>query len=1123
MDPRTTQGEGEDSLAEHAGFLRTLARGLLFDRSAADDVAQKALLVALKRAPRGGAGAEASSGFSLKAWLVGVVKNLARERGREEQRRAQREQAAARPEALPSAAETAARLELMQRVVAAVRGLDEPYRTTVLLRFFDGLKPGAIAKRLGMPVETVRTRLKRALEQLRLELDARHGGDRAAWGLLLLPTALPGGGVLGVVGGSATLHALLIGGVEALAMSTKLKIGIGVAAATITAAVLWTAIGPAPVPERTAPRGTQASSSAPVAEVAAPAAVALEPAPTAVPTREEVTRETATPPPDPTLTFVIAGTTKLPDGQPHGGLHVKLSRFDGYEASGNPAASVELESDARGAFVWRQRPPPGTTKIVAQGLEKECAPLWSELLVLSGEEPGSFDLTFFPYDCTVVGKVTDERDAPLPDARVQSWEAGAPFECDETGEFTVRACSGHGQTYLSAWAPGRAEGRATVQLPGPGSRVEVNLRLRSGFVVRGRITDERGTPVSGASVTAASYASAKSDADGRYVLDSIDPVEPEAWLSVKCPGYVATSATVATAGGVAERDFVLQRGVRVEGAVVDAAGNPVRGAEVWIGEGRYRVDVQRALSHDDGSFSFAFVGSGDRKLGCEKKGMPGVEITVSVPEDRDTLSGVVLRIGESHSLAGKVVDRDGRPIADANVLYCRDQSSFDGYSKSDGEGRFRLEAMGAGPYTIRISRGGYLMKDEPSGRLDREDALFVLEKGGRLAGRVVDGDTDEPVKAFRIRFVDAKVEDGEQAGWGWEASWSDPGRSFVSDDGTWRCDGESIPVGSVIGVEVTAEGYAATLAPHVVAAADPAPGDCVLRLTLGARVTGIVLDEGRQPVGGALVRLGPSSTSRSPWRARNDDARWCVRTAGDGTFSIECAPAGECSLVVDAAEFAPMTDGPFDVPSRGSAPPRRIELKRGGSIDGVVLDADGEPQSGREVMRFDPRLSGTGAAPESATTDAEGRFRFTRLPRGVHQVTLLARRGSRGVNELTATVRVEGPEPQTVLLQPSGESTLRGRITGEGGPAELVVVTLQWLGPPGSAEQTEPPDVGLRSDRGLFAEDGTFEVAALDPGRYFVAASTWNETTRVSWFGTAEVVVLAGADAEVTVRIAPTH
>ena len=48
--------------------------------------------------------------------------------------------------------------------------LDEPYQTTMLLRFFEDLPPRVVAERMGVPVETVRTRTKRACETLRARL-----------------------------------------------------------------------------------------------------------------------------------------------------------------------------------------------------------------------------------------------------------------------------------------------------------------------------------------------------------------------------------------------------------------------------------------------------------------------------------------------------------------------------------------------------------------------------------------------------------------------------------------------------------------------------------------------------------------------------------------------------------------------------------------------------------------------------------------------------------------------------------------------------------------------------------------------------------------------------------------
>ncbi|HKD99913.1 MAG TPA: sigma-70 family RNA polymerase sigma factor, partial [Planctomycetota bacterium] len=91
-----------------------------------------------------------------------------------------------RPERVPSDAEILEREEARRAVVASVLALDEPYRTVLLLRYFEDSPPREIARRVGVPFETVRTRLKRALDLVRADLDRRRG-DRRAWCLALLP------------------------------------------------------------------------------------------------------------------------------------------------------------------------------------------------------------------------------------------------------------------------------------------------------------------------------------------------------------------------------------------------------------------------------------------------------------------------------------------------------------------------------------------------------------------------------------------------------------------------------------------------------------------------------------------------------------------------------------------------------------------------------------------------------------------------------------------------------------------------------------------------------------------------------------------------------------------------
>jgi RNA polymerase sigma-70 factor (ECF subfamily) len=483
---KTPPLDDSDTLLAHAGFLRGLARSLLFDRASADDVAQQALLAALKR----GVGVtSAPAGFSLRGWLAGLVRNLVRQGTREEARRTARERAAARPEATPSAADTTARLELMQRVVGAVQQLEEPYRTAVLLRFFDGLPPRAIARRLNVPVETVRTRIKRGLEQLRRRLDAGHGGDRIAWGALLLPTALSSGKgiVAGALAGTAAQW-IVMHGIGALAMSTNAKVMTGAGVALIATIVLVSVnrsddvIDGAPAPAR-APVESPAPAEAPPPEASIPVERA-----TAQRLEERTsTAETA----DPLATFLIRGSTRLADGSTHGGLHVKLRLFDGYETEGEAPVETQLASDAAGAFVWALRPPKGTVTILARGVEEGYLSGEERLLILSGDSPGTLDVSFALLDATVEGRVMDERGAPLPDAKVFNWYGVPTAECDEHGEFRVGVPSSHGRWDLDASAPGFAEARQTAILKGPGSTTSVEFRLRPDFTIHGRIRKSR--------------------------------------------------------------------------------------------------------------------------------------------------------------------------------------------------------------------------------------------------------------------------------------------------------------------------------------------------------------------------------------------------------------------------------------------------------------------------------------------------------------------------------------------------------------------------------------------------------------------------------------------------------
>ena len=89
--------------------------------------------------------------------------------------------------------------------------LVEPYRSTILLRFFEGLSAAEIAHREGVPPGTVRWRLKRGLDQLRAELDRSHAGSRQAWQLALAPlgAGAPDGGAATALSAPAAMPAAM--------------------------------------------------------------------------------------------------------------------------------------------------------------------------------------------------------------------------------------------------------------------------------------------------------------------------------------------------------------------------------------------------------------------------------------------------------------------------------------------------------------------------------------------------------------------------------------------------------------------------------------------------------------------------------------------------------------------------------------------------------------------------------------------------------------------------------------------------------------------------------------------------------------------------------------------------
>ena len=244
-------------LAEHANSMRELAQHLLKDAGEAEDVVQDTWMQVVQR-PAG-----LQIRHTAKSWLHGMVANLARNRRRTKQRRARREEQCARPESGAQLAQASeARGQVMRSVTEALLSLEEPYRSTLLGRFYENLPPRELARLHGVPLATVKSRLQRGLAMLRVRLEGQLESPTQSWGAALgmafglpfgaLPTpgptspSSPRGPALATAGAGLGASLFPIG-----VLMLKLKV-LGVGAAALLGGVYWVqsskASGPIPRP-----------------------------------------------------------------------------------------------------------------------------------------------------------------------------------------------------------------------------------------------------------------------------------------------------------------------------------------------------------------------------------------------------------------------------------------------------------------------------------------------------------------------------------------------------------------------------------------------------------------------------------------------------------------------------------------------------------------------------------------------------------------------------------------------------------------------------------------------------------------------------------------------------------
>lgn len=158
---------------QHQRAVYSLALRMLSDRHKAEDLAQEVFLRLYRKL------AVLQSDTHLRFWLRQVTSRLAIDRLRREPRH----ELVPITEDLLLVSESATGDPLLQRQLRGlIAQLPASARAVVLLRYQEDLDPAEIARTLAMPINTVKSHLKRSLEQLRERLagdaDAvASGGD----------------------------------------------------------------------------------------------------------------------------------------------------------------------------------------------------------------------------------------------------------------------------------------------------------------------------------------------------------------------------------------------------------------------------------------------------------------------------------------------------------------------------------------------------------------------------------------------------------------------------------------------------------------------------------------------------------------------------------------------------------------------------------------------------------------------------------------------------------------------------------------------------------------------------------------------------------------------------------
>ncbi len=968
---------GAEPTAERFAEFYEASRGLVWSicwrtlRSEEDalDAYQSTYARLLSDARAGRTFAETAELQVLKT-AVSEAKNFAKRRAR----RGRKEIAV---EALPSVAavtvtaeQKAAEQELAEQLALLVSLLPEVYRMPLLLHFYHQKSQVEIAAILGNSRQAIARRIDKGLRLL--EPKARQAGLAE----VLRAVAVTGGAALLLQPpGSAAFAA------EAVFVHAGVATGAGATAWAGTLAAKWAAGTAAgllavggvifAVSDREPTRPTTATASSIVARSAtgmnsgadATAAVGADglSSTTAVSTIDPddfMVASTPTPVPVVSPVPMPTGPTRRvalqvvwdKEGAPVPGTAVTMSLRGGgaadYRGTGvtNANGLVEIEM------------PEGYRQIVARG-DHPAAPIWSTMIEIAAEQPPILRL---PREARIFGRAIDGRTGgPAAGAQIwltkgrYSWPDPDPIVADADGTFVARRLAA-GNYFLLAL---RGNLRSDMTSVSPIEVAEgtelgpVDLRMVHAAIVEGRVTEQgTGRPLADIEISygqsgriKAVWEKAMTGRDGRFRLKGLPGGKFS--LSARGQGHVWEERVISpNLEEPVTCDFVMKPAGTVLTTVVDSAGLPVPGAEVRI-HGRSDL-YERARTVTD-SAGRALIGPVDPQsppeIGASRAGYLGDALRPE-PFAPGTQGGarLVLKPNAPITVAGKVIDPDGKPLKGVRVSYAffmikegkvlGGLPTIDAYSDAGGNYRFTIQDPKETP-VLAIAENWALQLTPPIELSETTKTVtidFRMKKPRSIEGVVVD-ESGVPLGGINVYARPKPARPVHIA-----ATTNAQGR-FTLD----KLAQETIDLA------VESEGW-------VGQSVEVAPDTDTVRLALvrkkGGMVAGRVVDaKTRRALRQFTIRL--SRVGSGDWSMLDYDTRLALGSGGetfetpDGNFAVDGLVADQrYTFIVEAKGYSAHVLREVSARVAGDATPVDVRLEPGQALQGVLVDAaTGEP------------------------------------------------------------------------------------------------------------------------------------------------------------------------------------